>query len=57
MKEAEYLFMFVVNLDSLSCELSSFFFCLLVAQLLKNLPTMQKTLVQFPGQEDTLEKG
>ena len=29
----------------------------LVAQLVKNLPAMQETLVQFPGQEDPLEKG
>ena len=29
----------------------------LVAQLVKNPPAMQKTLVQFLGQEDPLEKG
>ena len=29
----------------------------LVAQLVKNLPLMQETLVEFPGQEDPLEKG
>ena len=29
----------------------------LVAQLVKNLPAMQKTLVQFLGQEAPLEKG
>ena len=29
----------------------------LVAQLIKNLPTMQETPVQFLGQEDLLEKG
>ena len=28
-----------------------------MAQLVKNLPAMQKTLVRFLGQEDTLEKG
>ena len=28
-----------------------------VAQLLKNLPAMQETLVQFLGHEDPLEKG
>ena len=28
----------------------------LVAQLVKNLPAMQKTLVRFLGQEDLLEK-
>ena len=29
----------------------------LIAQLVKNPPAMQKTLVQFLGQEDPLEKG
>ena len=29
----------------------------LIAQLVKNLPEMQETLVQFLGQEDPLEKG
>ena len=29
----------------------------LVAQLVKNLPAMQETLVQFLGQEDSLENG
>ena len=29
----------------------------MVAQLIKNLPAMQETLVQFLGQEDPLEKG
>ena len=29
----------------------------LVDQLVKNLPTMQETLVQFLGQKDPLEKG
>ena len=29
----------------------------LVAQLVKNLPAMQETPVQFLGQEDLLEKG
>ena len=29
----------------------------LVAELVKNLPAMQKTPVQFLGQEDPLEKG
>ena len=29
----------------------------LVAQMLKNLPAMQETQVQFQGQEDSLEKG
>ena len=29
----------------------------LIAQVVKNLPAMQETLVQFLGQEDLLEKG
>ena len=29
----------------------------LIAQLVKNLPAIQETLVQFLGQEDLLEKG
>ena len=29
----------------------------LIAQLIKNLPAMQETLVRFLGQEDALEKG
>ena len=29
----------------------------LITQLVKNLPAMQETLVQFLGQEDPLEKG
>ena len=29
----------------------------LVAQLVKNLPAMQETLVRFLGREDSLEKG
>ena len=29
----------------------------LVAQMVKNLPEMQETLVRFLGQEDPLEKG
>ena len=29
----------------------------LIAQLVKNLPAMQETLVQFLGQENPLEKG
>ena len=27
------------------------------AQLVKNLPALQETLLRFPGQEDSLEKG
>ena len=29
----------------------------LIAQLVKNLPAMQESLIQFLGQEDPLEKG
>ena len=29
----------------------------LIAQLVKNLPAMQETQIQFLGQEDPLEKG
>ena len=32
-------------------------FLRLIAQLVKNLPAMQKTPVRFLGQEDPLEKG
>ena len=28
-----------------------------MAQLVKNLPAMQETLIQYLGQEDPLEKG
>ena len=28
-----------------------------MAQTIKNLPAMEDTQVQFPGQEDSLEKG
>ena len=33
------------------------FWASLIAQLVKNPPAMQRTLVQFLGQEDLLEKG
>ena len=33
------------------------FQCILVAQMVKNLPTMQETWIQFLDQEDLLEKG
>ena len=29
----------------------------LIAQLVRNLPTMQETLIQFLGQEEPLEEG
>ena len=38
-------------------DLVLFCFASLIAQLVKNLPTMQETPVQFLGQEDPLEKG
>ena len=41
-------------------DLDEYVFCFrafLIAQLVKNPPTMQETLVQFLGQEDLLEKG
>ena len=34
-----------------------FFRASLIAQLVKNLPGMQETPIQFLGQEDPLEKG
>ena len=34
-----------------------FIWASLVAQMVKNLPAMQKTRVQSLGQENTLEKG
>ena len=40
-----------IRLPYISCGVS------LVAQLVKNLPAMQETLVQFLGSEDPLEKG
>ena len=38
--------------EHLLCDMAS-----LVAQLVKNPPAMQETLVRFLGQEDSLEKG
>ena len=38
-------------------KLSPYFETSLIAQLVKNLPAMQETLVRFLGQEDPLEKG
>ena len=45
---------------SLNCSSALFNLLLrasLLAQLVKNLPAMQETLVQFSGWEDPLEKG
>ena len=36
---------------------ATFTFISLVAHLVKNLPAMQETLVQFLGQKDLVEKG
>ena len=41
--------------STLQC--SAFFRASLIVQLVKNLPSMQETLVQFLGQEDPQEKG
>ena len=38
-------------------ELHTKYWASLIAQLVKNLPAMQETLVQFLGWEDPLEKG
>ena len=40
-----------------SIPIGEFFFFSLIAELVKNPPVMQETLVQFLGQEDLLEKG
>ena len=37
--------------------LSNLYWPSFIAQLVKNLPEMQETLVQFLGREDPLEKG
>ena len=39
------------------CTMYSFISASLIAQLAKNLPAMQETLVRFLGQEDPMEKG
>ena len=39
------------------CELVFLREASLIAQLVRNLPAMQETLVQLLGQEDPLEKG
>ena len=44
-------FLFIFWMDSFAVQSS------LIAQLVKNLPTMQETLVQFLGQKDPLENG
>ena len=54
--------MFVSTVATRSCFRSFRAACVmglasLIAQLEKNLPAMQETLVRFLGQEDPLEKG
>ena len=44
-------FLFIFWIDSFAVQSS------LIAQLVKNLPAMQKTPVQFLGRKDPLEKG
>ena len=44
-------FLFIFWIDSFAVQSS------LIAQLVKNLPAMQETPVQFLGQKDPLEKG
>ena len=40
----------------LICSISSYYGAFLVAQLVKNPPAVQETLIRFLGQEDLLEK-
>ena len=50
----------LVGYDKLHWEVFSHLYGLctfLIAQLVKNLPAMQETLIQFLGQDDPLEKG
>ena len=49
----EYLFMYLLAI----CMSSSEKWASLIAQLVKNLPAMQETPIQFLGWEDLLEKG
>ena len=51
--ELEYLFMYLLAI----CMSSSEKWASLIAQLVKNLPAMQETPIQFLGWEDPLEKG
>ena len=48
---------FVRKVMSLLFNMLSRFVIDLIGQLVKNLPAMRETLVQFLGQEDPLEKG
>ena len=47
----------VVDVEYFKCVYLPSIWASLVAQLVKNPPAMQETLVQFLGQEDPLEKG
>ena len=42
---------------AISTSICLIYWASLIAQLIKNLPAMQETPVQFLGQEDLLEKG
>ena len=48
---------FLKNFDVLKLLLAPVIWASLTAQLVKNPPAMQETLVQFLGWEDPLEKG
>ena len=49
--------MIYLNLKGILPTLSFTWWASLVTQMVKNMPTMQKTWVRSPGQEDPLEKG
>ena len=53
--KATELKMLILNIEQFKCTLCSW--ASLIAQLVKNLPAMQETLVRFLDQEDPLEKG
>ena len=53
--KATELEVLILNLEQFKCTLCSW--ASLIAQLVKNAPAMQETLVQFLDQEDPLEKG
>ena len=47
----------ILNFFKKIIKIYSEFWASLVAQMVKNLPTLQETQIQSLGQEDTLEKG
>ena len=47
-----FIQLFIQSLSNIYSEI-----CCLLAELVKSLPAMQETLVQFLGSEDPLEKG